>query len=90
MAASLKKIKTFCISASKREAEAFTEAAKNINKNKDGSRSFAQKKGHRTDRWMCALARITRVDKSQLRMRVSAPLPTANAIMEMRGADQHT
>lgn len=47
-------------------------------------------KGHRRDKWVCALARIARVDKSQPKMRVSASLPTANAIMEMRSANQHT
>lgn len=48
------------------------------------------KKGHCWDKWMCALARITGVDKSQAKMRVSASLPTANAIMEMRSMNQHT
>lgn len=51
---------------------------------------FAGEKGHRGDKWVCALARIARVDKSQPKMRVSASLPTANAIMEMRSANQHT
>lgn len=39
---------------------------------------------------MCALARIARLDKSQPKMRVSASLPTANAIMEMRSANSQT
>lgn len=59
-------------------------------KNKDGSRSFAWEKGHRRDKWMCALARVARLDKSHRKMRVSASRPTANAIMEMRSANQHT
>lgn len=49
-----------------------------------------KKKGHGGDEWMCALARIARVDKSQPKMRVSASPPAANAIMEMRSANQNT
>lgn len=49
-----------------------------------------REKGHCWDKWMCALAGIAEVDQSRAKMRVSASFPTANAIMEMRSANQHT
>lgn len=66
------------------------EEDKKNKKTKMAAIPFAGEKGHRRDKWVCALARIARVDKSQPKMRVSASLPTANAIMEMHSANQHT
>lgn len=83
-------VKIICTFHHSFSGEGLKLSQKQFKKNKDGSRSFAREKGHRRDKWMCALARIARVDKSQPKMRVSAPLPTANAIMEMRSANQHT
>lgn len=51
---------------------------------------LVREKGHCWDKWMCALARIAGVDQSPAKMRVSASFPTANAIMEMRSANQRT